>query len=653
MGLSSSKHNAADSPTSSTTTGAVVRRSRSTRSKVFQSSCLGSRDPENEAAQASENQTRRNEATGPCLSETKSGGRKAEWYGKVKVKKHYETCESSNVELDDWDESSLSDTTARKCDASSRASSSRSLNLSGRFLPHFSFRPGNMSFLLSRANSLGSARSFFASSQRFAASIDEDEFPRSSSSGRFTDRNERQQNCAFFPSCLSNPSPRRSSEDVTSNNLEVTPSTANFSDNFMDEPRTAFRRGLSGDRHDTRVECTVNLFSPRNRNYTDGFETRVSDRRSAAREPTERNINISRTTSVGRLRDRVVRRSSFPDVCSFQREMETRHASENTVRQNLGGELSSVASEGNDLILSNTSGFASSGASTSLYGTQYYAVESPRGRETRYHDLLEHRSNWLERRRRIRSQVYALQRLGRRFENHSGHERSCVLYGQHRTGHCTCHISSQGANLDSDSSARASISRIVMLAEALFEVLDGIHQQSVVLSSQPSVSSIGSVPAPNEVVESLPVKSYNKFCRSSNDEVAHYIFKLLEFWIGEKGTYNVTFVWLSTRKEIYYEHCLAIMNFTGLVLINGSKKFTGYAHYVEVISAKLIHSKEIFDVAFLDILSSIMNPLESVARRVGARSNTTFLETFFNTLLYGLLRVCSCFNAVVHPSLLF
>ncbi|KAK4364816.1 hypothetical protein RND71_016174 [Anisodus tanguticus] len=638
MGSSSSKNNTTDSPSppSSPLSSVVVRRSRSTRSKVFQSSCLGSRHSQNEATQASENQTKRNEATGTCLSETKSGGRKAEWYGKVKVKKHNETCVASNVELDDWDESSLADTVARRGgDASSRASSSRSSNLSGRFLPRFSFGPGNMSFRLSRANSLGSARSFFASSQRFAISTDEDELPRSSSSGRFNDRNERPQNCDFFPSCFSNRSPSRCSEDVTSNNLGFTPSTANFSDNFIDEPHPASRRGLSGDRNDTRVECIVNLFSPRNHNCTDGFETRVSDRRSAAREPTERNISISRTLSVGRLRDRVGRRSPFPDVCSFQREMETRHASENSVRQNLGGELSSIASEGNDLILSNTSGLASSGASTS-YESQYYAGESPRGRETRYNDLLEHRSSWLDRRRRIRSQVYALQRLGRRFENHSGDERSCVLSGQHRTGHCTCRISTEGANLDSDSNARASISRIVMLAEALFEVLDEIHQQSVVLSSQPSVSSIGSVPAPNEVVESLPVKSYNKFRRSSNDEVAQCYICLVEYEEGDilrtlpcHHEFHRTCVdkWL---KEIHSLERLGA-EWGGLCC-----KAPGYAHYVEVISANLTHSKEMFDVAFLDIVSCIMYPIDSVLGRVGTRSNFTCPETFFNTLQYGL-----------------
>lgn len=55
-----------------------------------------------------------NEATGPCSIETKSGGRKAEWFTKVKVKKHHETCATSGVELDDWDESRLSDIVAWK-----------------------------------------------------------------------------------------------------------------------------------------------------------------------------------------------------------------------------------------------------------------------------------------------------------------------------------------------------------------------------------------------------------------------------------------------------------------------------------------------------------------------------------------------------------
>lgn len=53
----------------------------------------------------------------------------------------------------------------------------------------------------------------------------------------------------------------------------------------------------------------------------------------------------------------------------------------------------------------------------------------------------------------------------------SGHERSCILFGQQRTGRCTCRTSNRDTRPNDDNSARASISRIVMLAEALFEVM--------------------------------------------------------------------------------------------------------------------------------------------------------------------------------------
>ena len=61
--------------------------------------------------------------------------------------------------------------------------------------------------------------------------------------------------------------------------------------------------------------------------------------------------------------------------------------------------------------------------------------------------------------------------MGSRFENLAGHDRSCILSGQHRNGRCTCRISNRDTNSNDDTSARASISRIVMLAEALFEVI--------------------------------------------------------------------------------------------------------------------------------------------------------------------------------------
>ncbi|KAL5072252.1 hypothetical protein RYX36_011236 [Vicia faba] len=164
--------------------------------------------------------------------------------------------------------------------------------------------------------------------------------------------------------------------------------------------------------------------------------------------------------------------------------------------------------------------------SSSLFRTQDHGVEASRSRE--------HRSNFLERRRRIRSQVRALQRLGSRFENLSGHDRSCILSGQHRNSRGTCRISSRenNSNSNDDTNARARISRIVMLAEALFEVLDEIHQQSVVLYSHLSVSSIGSVPAPTEVAESLPVKIYTKSHKHQEEPVQCYIC-LVEYEDGD------------------------------------------------------------------------------------------------------------------------
>lgn len=56
-----------------------------------------------------------------------------------------------------------------------------------------------------------------------------------------------------------------------------------------------------------------------------------------------------------------------------------------------------------------------------------------------------------------------------------------------------------------DTNTRASISRIIMLAEALFEVLDEIHRQSVALSRSATVSR-ASLPAPSPVVDGFPTR---------------------------------------------------------------------------------------------------------------------------------------------------
>ncbi|ESQ39649.1 hypothetical protein EUTSA_v10000852mg [Eutrema salsugineum] len=270
------------------------------------------------------------------------------------------------------------------------------------------------------------------------------------------------------------------------------------------------------------------LRSPIVVNGMDSTYAGALDRRHVGREPSiERNVRFSRTLSVGRLRDRVLRRSSLSDFTFRPREDDTDLFSADT-----------AAAE--DTPVSSTSILNRSATTIrrTLFGIQDHETPSPLVREGRYQGLLEHRSDFLERRRRIRSQVRALQRLGSRFENVTGHhDRACVLSGQDQAGRCTCRaVTNRGSTTTTttttdETNARASISRIVLLAEALFEVLDEIHQQSVVLSSQqPSVSSIGSVPAPNDVVDLLPVKKYTK---SQSDDSSQCYICLVEYEEGD------------------------------------------------------------------------------------------------------------------------
>ncbi|KAI4367969.1 hypothetical protein MLD38_016590 [Melastoma candidum] len=265
------------------------------------------------------------------------------------------------------------------------------------------------------------------------------------------------------------------------------------------------------------------------------LEPAYTNRRDGHREPVERNVHYSRTLSVGRLRDRVLRRSSLSESvdCVLQLETDPTDDNENRQRQVRSNDARDLTSTGNSASSASTSGHSPSSMARNLFNSRDHDVDASQSRETRYRDLLEHRSDFLERRRRIRSQVRALQRLGSRFENLSGHERSCILAGQHRTGQCTCQSGNRHANSNEDNNSRASISRIVMLAEALFEVLDEIHQQSVVLSSRQPVSSIGSVPAPTEAVESLPLKSYTKLNNNQNEETTQCYICLLEYEDGD------------------------------------------------------------------------------------------------------------------------
>ncbi|CAK7347790.1 unnamed protein product [Dovyalis caffra] len=82
-----------------------------------------------------------------------------------------------------------------------------------------------------------------------------------------------------------------------------------------------------------------------------------------------------------------------------------------------------------------------------------------------------------------------------------GWEASLCPGGLHPNGTCSCEPSS----VAEDSSSRASISQIILLTDALFEVLEEIHHHRMSLS--PSMLSL---PAPEAVVNSLPLKSYKK-----------------------------------------------------------------------------------------------------------------------------------------------
>nr|XP_011465298.1 PREDICTED: uncharacterized protein LOC101314385 isoform X2 [Fragaria vesca subsp. vesca] len=502
MGSSGSK---AATPSSSGD-GGQRRRSKSFGGRVFRSSCLRIKSRSHRSdddEQVCEHQNKGSRIIAPCTNQTVTDQDRAkEYFRKVNVQQSDEMpCISSNVELNEWGDASINDTVSRTDPSSAQDSATPSLNPSGRFLSRFSFVPGNVSFRLSRATSLGSSRSYPLSSTSVTVlNNDDDLHLQTGPSTSLVGRDESQEGCEFLPESLVNRAPTQFFED-TSGSLGL----------------NTVESGFSGNLQDNQTNSSIQV--GRNAN---GRIIGVHNRYSGSQEPVERNVRFSRTLSVGRLRDRVLRRSSLSDLTfsSMQQEGEVRDT-------NQGDDTRTLAPESSVVNLQNGSGDPPSNMLNSLFSNQDFEVETIRPREARYHDLLEHRSNFLERRRRIRSQVRALQRLGSRFENVSGHERSCILSGHQRTGRCTCRSSNRDALPNDNSSARASISRIVMLAEALFE-------QSVVLSSRPSVSSIGSVPAPNEVVESLPVKLFSKVQKHQNEEAAQCYICLVEYEEGDE-----------------------------------------------------------------------------------------------------------------------
>lgn len=322
---------------------------------------------------------------------------KTDSFRKVKVGESEITCMPSNINLDEWNETSIPNTSSEASMSSVHASSTRSLNPTSRFLSRFSLIPGNISFRLSRTTSLGSSRPCPVSSASLSIFDNEEEHnlhPRPC--GSLINRNETQQCSGLLPASFVNQIPSQCHED-TPNNLRSNAPTSGLPSNSLSNPT-----GGIG----TTEGLDVNLFSPRIQTETENIETRHIDRRNGAREPVGTNVSFSRTLSVGRLRERVLRRSTVSDLtfCPLQRERELGDASQDTGRQAVEGD-SRVSPSDHSAISSSTSGYPPSSMSNSMFSIQNYEVETSRSRQGRYQDLLEHRSNFLERRRRIRSQV--------------------------------------------------------------------------------------------------------------------------------------------------------------------------------------------------------------------------------------------------------
>ncbi|CAL9204945.1 unnamed protein product [Musa hybrid cultivar] len=481
MGSGSSKNAAASSSSGG------VRKLRSTGVRVFNSSsCFGL----SSIQKIEENGRPKHTVCAEVAS--KSSGGNDDGCDKVELACHGklpcshssdgEQCGGDNggIEQIDLVPSSNSETNA-VADASS--------NTSVRSCSHLNFVPDDINFRLNRAVSLGSSESH----PLFSAAVSD---------------------------------PRSDAGEHALVNLD---SSMNRNDTQSLEPSSS----QDAARINAGRDATISLYS--NRSFVESRNTRHSHRRFGPEEPLEGSIRFSRTLSVGRLRNRVLRRTPFSDGLFGPAFLEDRpmwSSEQASGRQTSGGagRAPSSSRRTSELLPDSSSSVPYQIARTMDTNDD---DASDTQRRVGNHDVFEHRSAFLERRRRIRSQVRALQRLGSRFESLLGHDRSCILSGQHRTGHCTCRTNNQTANPDDDTSTRASISRIVMLAEALFEVLDEIHQQSVVLSSRPSFSAIGSVPAPKEVVECIPVKIYRKPSKTQNEEVAQCYICLVEYEEGD------------------------------------------------------------------------------------------------------------------------
>ncbi|KAK1288886.1 E3 ubiquitin-protein ligase RING1-like [Acorus calamus] len=137
-------------------------------------------------------------------------------------------------------------------------------------------------------------------------------------------------------------------------------------------------------------------------------------------------------------------------------------------------------------------------------------------------DFSRRRHGFNERRWHRRSEMWESLRGGL---HGSSRPSAFCASGLHPDGTCSC----ETILMAEESGARASISRIVMLAEALFEVLDEIHRQPVSLPL-----SMVSSPAPESVVNMFPLKSHCKSDVAESGDVEQCYICLAEYEEGDK-----------------------------------------------------------------------------------------------------------------------
>lgn len=321
----------------------------------------------------------------------------------------------SNGELDGWSQEHIPRIDSGGESSSTQMVSAQPPNCLRRSRSRFSFLPNSISFRLSRAASLGSSASCSLFSTRLSLSNSE-EIP-VPTGDNLDNRNRsevhpRDSHIVFPCNNLSN----ETQDQYSSSGISfVEPPLSGFSVRVHDEePQVSslsmhlHSENIVSSQDVTRTNSSMRIDAPVNhREHTaESIETRRFDRRTGVPEPVERGVRFSRTMSVGRLRDRVLRRTSSSDLFGHLHDDrivgETRQVNG---RQFLHAVTRTETPDGNTPVQPPSSSQRLSTMLTSMNSIRDDEIGSPQLREASNHALVEHRTAFLERRRRIRSQV--------------------------------------------------------------------------------------------------------------------------------------------------------------------------------------------------------------------------------------------------------